>query len=398
MSNLTQTEQKVYELMQKNYSNQQISNELNMAYNTVRTHKKKINRKINGQIEQKAEENKSVTDFLQLQVQHLQSELRKFEKTSALENAILDQFSQKMQTFVPKSISIAPAPVKHAKDRSKQDFVALLSDIHGGEIIEMEDVLDLNEYNIDVMRERLMRWAKTVVSIVKNDMGNIPYDTAHIMLLGDLINGIIHQELLQGVAVCDQVVETMEAIAVAIEHIHEHCFNKIEIPCVIGNHGRFHKKPYFKKKWDNLDYLLYKMLELRLAHHKNIKLHIPRSALMTYDIHGWNFLIAHGDGIKGGFAGIPHYGISRWDNNVSRMLTVEKGIYPHYNVIGHFHQSIQLPKPGGEIIVNGSVKGVDEFALNAFSATNEPKQTVFWVHPQQGKTWATDIWLTDRKK
>jgi len=55
-----------------------------------------------------------------------------------------------------------------------------------------------------------------------------------------------------------------------------------------------------------------------------------------------------------------------------------------YFVNGHFHQTAMVQ--GGRIIMNGSVKGVDEYTLHAYGGGESPRQTLLTFHPERGLT------------
>lgn len=93
----------------------------------------------------------------------------------------------------------------------------------------------------------------------------------------------------------------------------------------------------------------------------------------------------HGDGIQS-FGGIPHYGIKRMDSNFSQALVTQKNIYPNYICMGHYHTTNSLEKMGGEIIMNGSLKGTDEFSLGKMFVGGNPSQLLFSMHPEHGIT------------
>lgn len=52
-------------------------------------------------------------------------------------------------------------------------------------------------------------------------------------------------------------------------------------------------------------------------------------------------------------------------------------------LVGHFHQLLMLPR----LIMNGSVKGYDEYALGINVPYEPPQQALWMVHPAHGHTW-----------
>ena len=50
---------------------------------------------------------------------------------------------------------------------------------------------------------------------------------------------------------------------------------------------------------------------------------------------------------------------------------------------GHFHTLMSLSR----LIVNGSVKGYDEYAMSINCPWEPPQQALWTVHPKHGHTW-----------
>jgi hypothetical protein len=167
-------------------------------------------------------------------------------------------------------------------------------------------------------------------------------------------------------------------------------FDKIEFTGIGGNHGRVGKKgenPHFV----NWDVYLYKYIEAKLQNYKQIKFNIPLSWWYLDTIQGWNFLLLHGDDIKA-WNGLPYYGIDRADAKWTQLLG-SKGMQYTYMELGHFHAATELPRVAGEKIINGCWPGGSIFALKALVTSGRPRQNLFAVHPERGKTWSYPIWL-----
>lgn len=58
-----------------------------------------------------------------------------------------------------------------------------------------------------------------------------------------------------------------------------------------------------------------------------------------------------------------------------------------YVVMGHFHQYISLK----DAIVNGSIKGYDEYALSGRFAYEKPQQALWFTHPTYGITFQVPV-------
>lgn len=63
-------------------------------------------------------------------------------------------------------------------------------------------------------------------------------------------------------------------------------------------------------------------------------------------------------------------------------------------IVGHFHTLMQLPN----LIVNGSLKGYDEYAFRGNFSYEVPAQALWITHPERGITHQMPIYLEDKKK
>lgn len=306
-------------------------------------------------------------------------------KQNALENRVLSTFNEHIAAYVPTAKKITAGD---CKTKSKETMVLLIGDVHAGEEVRSEEIMDLNAYDIDIMARRLDHVTETVLKQQKL-MAGFSYDKIQVFLLGDLVSGIIHEELMRGSVMCEQVIQLADKLAQMFKSLAAE-FKVVEVTGVVGNHGRFKKKPYFHQRYDNFDFLVMKMTEMACSGDKNILFDIPKSIFVTKAIYDWNFLLMHGDNIKS-FGGIPFYALKRADANLTQILTSQKNLYPHYTILGHFHTNANFDKIGGEIIMNGSLKGTDPYSLGSMTVSGAPKQLLFSVHPSNGITWRMNI-------
>lgn len=327
----------------------------------------------------------------ELQITHLknqlrvkESEIRKLQNIAASDLAIVKLFEEALGRFKPHPTIIT----NKKKTKDDEEIVILLSDIHYGEVVSSEAMLDSNCYDAEIAEKRLNIWYNNIRTIL-NKLDNYNIKKINLMMLGDMVSGMIHEELKSGTCEVDQVLNLSEIIANIIFDLSKDY--RLDVAGVIGNHGRMTKKPSFKKKYNNFDYLVYKFIETRCQNLNNVRFEIPKAGMMLKEIQGYNFLLRHGDAKVQSFAGIPFYGIQRASNKITQTIAHLKDIFIHYEVLGHFHTSNVLEKVGGSIILNGTMKGGDEYALESMLTTSEAKQTIFGVHRNYGTTWRFDV-------
>ena len=325
------------------------------------------------------------TTYLKNQLRIRDNEIKKLQDKAACDYTLVRMFEESLDRFEPITY-ITPQPFKPVK--TSEEVVILLSDIHYGEVVSNEAMLDSNSYDTLVAKQRLDKWFNAIRAIL-NKLSGYNHKKINLFLLGDMVNGMIHEELKSGTCEVDQVLELGEIISQIILELSKEY--DVDVSAVVGNHGRFNKKPSFKKKYNNFDYLVYKFVETRCEKLENVTFTIPKAGMMIKEINGHNFLLRHGDSKVQSFAGIPFYGIQRASNKITQTIAYLKDTFIHYEVLGHFHTTNVLEKVGGSIIMNGTLKGGDEFALESMLTSSDAKQTIFGVHKEHGKTWQFDV-------
>ena len=327
-----------------------------------------------------------------VQIERMRQELDYYRKMykgtvrmSAFEAEILDRIEKK--NIVLPAVK-APS---ESKTPSSEKAVFLWSDWHIGETVSFESMGGLNEYNFDIFTERFNTLVSTSSNIVANKLSAFGVRDIYIFHLGDVVSGMIHDELVR--TADKNVVDCIfDGAAVVAAGIRELCqtFEHVYFVGIPGNHGRFTKKKEHKDRYVNWDYVFYKTVGLMLKDQPNLTLKASRSIWALEEVAGFRFLLLHGDDIKG-WSGIPWYGIDRAVSKLTALFASSNRFFD-YVCLAHFHSSGTFDHTGAEIILNGSLVGGDEYAASLF-LNNKPKQRIFGVHPEHGKTWEYNIYL-----
>lgn len=294
--------------------------------------------------------------------------------------------------------SIAP-PVwltKTSGSKNRATVVAMLSDTHFDEVVDPTEMDGLNAYNRKIATQRLELWAQNVIHLTRNYLSGVTYDGIVVMLGGDIFSGDIHEELAQTNedSMLASLLYWSEQIAAAINLLAGE-FKKVHVMAVPGNHGRMSRKPRMKlRAKTNFDWLLAKMLERHFAGHKTISFDVPDSTDCMVSIYGWNHMLTHGDQASGGggIGGIWPPVMRLRARKLQRYADTGRPFQTMW--IGHWHQYISTPS----LVVNGSMKGYDEYAaINNFSF-EVPQQALAIVTPEHNVTFQCPVFFTDRKK
>ena len=272
------------------------------------------------------------------------------------------------------------------------------SDQHFDEVVDPNEMQGANAYNRRIAGMRLARHYEKVVSLAKVQLGQHAYDGCHVWWLGDAFTGNIHDELIKtndGLGILESLEYWLDPVIRNFVLLADE-FGKLHISARRGNHTRTSKKtPAKRRVVESYDWLFMRLIARELRGDKRITLDVPESddgaVIQQYST---RFLATHGDQFRGG-------------SGISGILTPLKlGAYKkdrNYNALerpfdvmlmGHFHQYSTLPG----IIVNGSLKGFDEYAYVSNFGYELPQQAFWLTTPGYGPAFHVPIRPQDRKR
>jgi hypothetical protein len=268
-------------------------------------------------------------------------------------------------------------------DSSKSVPVLFLSDLHFDEVVEPAQVEFVNEYNREIASKRIKAVFNNALDLLTRKIKG-KYTGCVVALGGDLLSGNIHEELAETneATILESVLALTEILQAGLQQMVDE-FGKLYVPCVVGNHGRIHKKPRAKfKVQQNYEWIIYQLLAQRFAGDSRVTFEIPDSTDVTFKIFGTTFLLTHGDQFKGG-SGISGI-FTPLMLGASRKLKRQQAVQKPFDVmmVGHFHSYIHT----NSLIVNGTTKGLDEYAYQMNFGFEEPQQALFLVHDSNGVT------------
>jgi predicted phosphodiesterase len=275
------------------------------------------------------------------------------------------------------------------KEEARATPTLLLSDLHLDEVVRPAEVEWANAYNRAIAERRLQAVFQRGAMIAKEYLSGLTYDGAVIMLGGDIVSGNIHEELARTNE--DQIMATVvhwvPLLAAGLGLWAEE-FGRVHVAAVVGNHGRNTSKPIHKgTARDNFDWLIYCWLADRFRDDPRFTWQIPDGADVTVSIYNTRFLLTHGNAFKGGDGQVGPLGpVMRGHLRTQRRQIALQQPYD-WLVMGHWHTYTHAQN----VIVNGSLKGLDEYAYQGRLGV-EPPQQAFWVTtPEHGVTFAAPV-------
>ncbi len=303
---------------------------------------------------------------------------------------IIGVLDEKVRDIEPPKWANAPL----LKPSSPGVPTLFLSDLHWGEVVHPSQIGGVNKYNLSIAHARLNYCVETAIRLLRILDKGMDYPGIVVPLGGDMISGDIHDELktTNELPTMPTVLDLYSALVGAIERLAD-VFGHVFLPCVTGNHGRNTMKIYAKnRQHTSFDWLLYQFLARHFAKDKRITFYIPDGSDALYKIHGTRYLLTHGDQFRGGDSIIGPLGPLTRGNQKKQARN--QAINQEYDVMicGHWHQYIHLSR----LIVNGSLKGYDEYAYQGNFGFEDPAQALWITHPRHGITYRMPVYVQQK--
>lgn len=286
----------------------------------------------------------------------------------------------------PKWLAAKP---KRGTKKSPVIATAFLSDCHFDEVVDPVQINRVNSYNRAVAEQRLRTFFEKVQMLCDTYL-NFDVQGLVLPLGGDMVSGNIHEELKETneAYILETCLHWADRLQAGIEMMARH-FPTVHIPTVVGNHGRQTRKPRAKgRTQDNFDWLIYKLLELRAP--KNVTYQVGLDADVRWPVYAHRYQMTHGDQFRGGsgWGGLASP-IMRGDQKKRVREEATKTPY-HTLIMGHWHSFRDF----GRVIINGSLKGYDEYAHLENFEFEVPQQAFWLTAPEHGRILTCPILVT----
>lgn len=296
-----------------------------------------------------------------------------------------------------------PAPPAWLDEREHTGSVGvpttIWSDWHLGEVVCPAETRGYNSFNQAVAEQRAGVLVQKMIRLSRlwagDRFASIP--GAVVVLGGDMVSGDIHDELARTneSQILEVVLQARDLLVAALEKVAD-AFGRVFVPCVAGNHGRIDKKKPAKKYTKrNFDWLIYRLVERHFEKDNRVQFLIPDSNTANFTVFGHRYTALHGDdlGVRGGDGIIGALGpIMRGVMKVGAQQA-ELGAQFDTLLLGHWHQYLPLRR----VIVNGALKGWDEYAHTMLRAVPAPPSQALWfTAPRRGITTSCEIFLDGR--
>ena len=312
-----------------------------------------------------------------LKTKQVRSDLNKIINKQITNEDIINEF----KALLPKVNFKLHKKVKNkSKKKIKRAIVMHLSDTHFQAQIDGEEMGGLNNYSNKEEARRLAFFTKEVADFKKEHRDSTELV---VVLNGDLIQGIIHDQESTP-PITTQVAASLHLLTQSLSYLASE-FNKVRVICTVGNHARMmhkgNKGRQTQEKWDSFATILHVGLKYALANYKNIEFEIPVTPYAYTKILGHNYFICHSDTVLSvGYVGKSINVV----NAKNKINDLKEGIGPiDVVMIGHVHvDTKQVLTNGVTLLTNGSMSGIDPFALSIGITNSCPTQQMHEVTEQ----------------
>lgn len=311
-------------------------------------------------------------------------------------SSIIDEFkatlrkSQHRFAFEPTRLE---KPRKHNTlfDPDHSEIAALtLSDWHGGAKISLEESSGLNKYGSIIMANRAYAVIEKFKRIFRGHQTMYNIEKIWLPILGDMINGSIHPELVLTNDLLDVPAAVLVARLLIIAILELLTLGvPIEADCIVGNHPRLlAKMPSKKQAHMSYDWLIYTMVAQYFESYSNvtIRIHPGQFGLVTHK--GHRYIVEHGYGASTDT--LPARLREMFDSPVYRAATGMEGTSIDCVVNGDKHKALSTPNHKQ----NGALCGSDEYGMSLRLKPIPAIQQMFGISQRQVTTFHYDLDVT----
>lgn len=283
------------------------------------------------------------------------TELRRIIREEARKESYRDQIIRSISNYQCKPLSYDNSKCFSEIIKSDNDMLISCFDVHAG----MESQNFWNEFNEDILRERLNQYIDKILEIKSRHNSENAY-----IVLSELVSGFIHLSLRieNNQDMIEQFLCVTSYISELLSELSYH-FNSVHVYIAPGNHGRLSPKKEENITNENMDNLVLPFLEAKLQNFKNIICHknnIEQSIAM-FNIRNYKVFSSHGD--------------KESMQNAIQNLTLFTGHKPDIYLCGHRHTNAMMTVYDSKVLQAGCLSGADSYCMDN-RLRNRPEQIV----------------------
>lgn len=243
----------------------------------------------------------------------------------------------------------------HIENKKSKYAILMFSDWHYGALCDSQ----WNYYDTNVAQLR----AEQLVAKTQSYILSLGITDLIVEINGDMCEGMINigNRVASEESVVEQIINVSKLLSKCILSLKPYV-NSIKVVTTLGNHGRL--TPNRKEQADereNFEMLIPEFLRLTLGDDIPI---VTSQGLdfVKYEFDDKIICLSHG-----------HH--DKVNSAIDNMIRVYK-VVPDEIHLGHWHHMSDLNDSNIHVVVNGSIKGVDDFGLKATRCTTQPSQNL----------------------
>lgn len=261
----------------------------------------------------------------------------------------------------------AAKPIQFSGGR---EAILILSDWHYGQ----KSANCCNTFNDAVFRQRI----ETLLSRTKEYCKRHEVQRLHVFALGDLVNGLIH--VTTRINNTEDVIKQTMTVAEVLSDMLNNFSKTMKVDAYFsrGNHDRVSANKKESIAAESFFDVLPWYVRARIGDDQNIEIHnnTVDEEIVTAQIAGCNVFAVHGHKDRPGKA----------VQNLSLMLRQ----FPDLVLLGHFHAAAEQDVQGADVVVNGSLCGTDDYAMQ-LRRTSKPAQKLLIMGDGGGRECTYNI-------
>jgi hypothetical protein len=313
---------------------------------------------------------------------------------------VIDQFRDTLKVEKINRFRFIPTPYPKAKQRTKESIfdkshseiaALVLSDWHLSEHIRPEESNGVNKFNSIILSNRVYAIIDKFKRIVRGHQAMYNVEKIWVQVLGDMINGSIHPELVLTNDLLDVPAAILAARLLIMAILELRVLGlPIEIDCTVGNHPRLlAKMPAKRQAHLSYDWMIYTMVEQYFERDPKVtvRVHTGQFALVQQYTH--RYVLEHGYGAQ--TENLPERVRKMFDNPIYRKATKFEGNSLDCVSIGDKHQA----KAGPGYMVNGCLSGSNEYGMSLRLEPIGAIQQMFGISKSRYRTFHYELDVTD---
>ncbi|GAC1604384.1 MAG: hypothetical protein NVS3B25_33610 [Hymenobacter sp.] len=316
-------------------------------------------------------------------IRKLQGQVRDLKKKYDHAVAELDLSDRRYEVLANIKEPTAPLAIAEGHPgQGEATAVALYSDWHLEERVDLHQMNGLNEYNPDIAEARARCCFQNTLRLVQKERAAVRIDELLVWLGGDFITGYIHEELSQTnyLSPTEATRFAKRLLIAGLEFLLIHGkFTRLRVPCNPGNHGRTTGKMQLSNSYKmSYEWMMYQDLRDYFRDEPRLVFDIPESPFAYVRVYDKTLRGFHGEAVKygGGIGGVA-IPLLKYVGRIDQQRPAD------YNVLGHFHQFIQ---PAKNICMNGSLIGFSPYAQKIGCTPEPPQQGFLLLDKLRGQT------------